>query len=91
MKGKLGTGNTKVRMFGAYQSIITLVTIARLHCEDSKFFMSLMKELVENDFEYAVNKFAKQFGETYTLYLDKESFEEDLGDGREVMRMGYDD
>ena len=88
MKGKLGTGDTKIRMFGKYQSIITLVTTARLHCEDSKFFMSIMKELVENDFEYAVNRFAEQFGKTYTLYLDEESFQEDLDDGREVLRLG---
>ena len=88
MKGRVGKGNTKVRFFGSHQSIITLVTIARLHCEDSKFFMSLMKELVENDLEYAVKKFADNFGETYTLYMCEESFLEDKDDGRETMRVG---
>jgi hypothetical protein len=91
MKGKLGTGNIKIRMFGAHRSIITLVSIARLHCEDSKFFMSIMNELVNNDFEYAVKKFADTFGKTYTLYMDEETFSEDIGDGREVLKMGYDD
>ena len=87
LTGKKGTGVTKVRMFGDYRSIITLVTIMRLHY-GGIFFQRLMKDIMENDFESAVNIFVDKLGESYTLYLDEESFLQDEDDGREVLRLG---
>ena len=87
LSGKLGTGDTKVRMFGVYRSIITLVTIMRLHY-GGIFFQKIMKDLIESDFESALKIFENKLGESYTLYLDEESFLADEHDGREVMRLG---
>ena len=87
MNEKVGTGAIKVRFFSVYQSIITLVTIMRLHY-GGVFFQSIMKDMVSGDLENAVNIFVEKLGESYTLYLTEKSFEDDADDGREVMEIG---
>lgn len=87
LSGKQGTGITKVRMFGNYRSIITLVTILRLHYEGI-VFQKIMRDIMASDFEGAVSIFVEKVGESYTLYLDEESFQADEDDGREVMLLG---
>ena len=90
MKDVYGSGSTKVRLFGAYRTNLTVVLLLRLHLK-SEEFREIMKDIVANDFERTLDIFEERIGGIYTLYTNEEKFLEDIADGREVLRTKSDD
>lgn len=80
----------KVRMFGPYQSVFSLVLIGKLHLEPVEA-MRFTQEMMMIGFDDAIKLFENKFGDFYELYLTEEKFLADADDGREVLRLGCDD
>lgn len=85
-----GTGSTKVRMFGGYRSITTLVLLMRLHLKEEEF-KSVLQNIMANDFETIMGIVEEKIGSIYSFYLNEDIFLEDIADGREVLKIGADD
>lgn len=90
MKDIYGTGPTKVRLFGAYRTNLTLVLLLRLHLKGEEF-NGIIKSILASDFEAMLDTFESLLGSLYTLYLNEDKFSENIADGREVLRIGSDD
>lgn len=80
----------KVRFFGPYQSVFTLILIGKLHLELAEA-LDFTRDMMSIGIEDAVKLFENKFGEYYELYLTEERFLEDKEDGRDVLRLGCDD
>ena len=77
----------KIRMYGPYRSVFTLITIAKQRLE-LKDALDFTRDMMLVGFDDAIKLFENKFGDVYELCLTEKDFLEKEG---EVVRLGCDD